>query len=54
MYQKPRNKRNNKNRKSPNNNILKKDKIMGILTLVFILLAAFLLYYFVLKGNIKH
>jgi|TARA_R100000353_G_scaffold168748_1_gene131444 hypothetical protein len=55
MYQKQRNKRNKKVSKLSNNNITKKDKFNGILAIIFVVITAFLLYYFVLKGNIhKH
>ena len=54
MYQKQRNKRNKKVGKS-NNQITKKDKFNGILAIIFVVISAVLLYYFVLKGNIhKH
>ena len=49
------NKRNKKVNKSSNNKITKKDKFNGILAIIFVVITAFLLYYFVLKGNIhKH
>lgn len=52
MYKKQRNK---KVRKTSKNIITRKDKVNGILTIIFMLIAAVLLYYFVLKGNIhKH
>ncbi len=54
MYQKQRNKRNKKVGKA-NNQITKKDKFNGILAIIFVVISAVLLYYFVLKGNIhKH
>nr|AOE07016.1 hypothetical protein [uncultured bacterium] len=55
MYQEQKNKRNKKVNKSSNNKITKKDKFNGILAIIFVVITAFLLYYFVLKGNIhKH
>ncbi|RDK88992.1 hypothetical protein C8D94_101871 [Marinirhabdus gelatinilytica] len=55
MYQKSNFKRNKKKRKTSNTNITKKDKLIGILAITLVVIAAFLLYYFVFKGNIhKH
>jgi hypothetical protein len=55
MYQKSNFKRNKKKGKSSNTNITKKDKLVGILAITLVVITAFLLFYFVFKGNIhKH
>ena len=55
MSQSRRNRRKKKVQKPAENKITKKDKIKGIIALVLLVIAAFLLYFFVLKGNIhKH
>ena len=53
MSQSRRNKRKKKAQKPAKNKITKKDKIKGIIALVLLVIAAFLLYFFMLKGNIQ-
>lgn len=53
MSQNRRNRR--KVKKNQKKKIVKTERLYGIWALVFIVIAAFLLYFFVLKGNIhKH
>ena len=55
MYKKRGYRKGKKHKNKTRNTITQKDKVVGIISLFFLIICAFLLYYFVLKGNIhKH
>lgn len=46
------NRRNKKVPKPSKDKITKKDKVKGVIALVLLFVAAFLLYFFIFKGNV--